>query len=680
MKNFQKMVVGCLFLVFALSSFRFIAPDLLFASTSGSEVRFRTQVSRNYSDSVIPAELHEVRDTSNIMKGINPKNGGESPVVIDGNDALAAGADAGSGTENDPYEIVGHIFDANSNGSALFLANITAHCHIHNNTFRQSGNSPHAGIHLVNVTHATLRANIVLENAFGIKIEKSSDISVAHNLIKDNGDYGCLITDSHQILVLNNTITYNYKAGIRCEASNFVTIQKTVSFDNYGSGIILDHTNHSILENNRVFDNPWMHGVSHWFYEIGAAICVRYSINTTLYENYATDDYNPGIALNNVHRSNLTLNHASDYDITNSTNNIVAKNDFVEPLVISMMSFYKSPNNLILNNNLADCGIRFAGQFLKDATQTQVEGNLVNGKPVLFLQNSTFRLFSGLHQAAGQIIIINSSHLELLDYELTHTTVNMQILFSRNISLYNSTIGNSFFGGIDISFSDHVSIVNNTFLNSSDGVNLYQTSDSVLQRNVFLNTGNGVSFRNSHNNILSRNDFYPVWRGIKLKNAETNLIHANKIYDAQLYGIECYNGHNNNITQNCIVNCSEFGIYLRESSNNTIYMNAFLNNTAHAYSDSSNLWSFGDAGNYWDDYTGSDNNRDGIGDSPYEITGAGKNEDGFPLMTEAQIWDPFPPTRGISSFPPVFFILFTIGSISWMLFALQRTSKSKKVR
>ena len=82
------------------------------------------------------------------------------------------------------------------------------------------------------------------------------------------------------------------------------------------------------------------------------------------------------------------------------------------------------------------------------------------------------------------------------------------------------------------------------------------------------------------------------------------------------------------------MNCETgFGDYSNNGLN-TIYHNSFINNFNDVEEDNHlNFWDNGypSGGNYWNDYTGYDNNTDGIGDTPYEIEG-GYNQDNYPLM------------------------------------------------
>jgi parallel beta-helix repeat protein len=82
-----------------------------------------------------------------------------------------------------------------------------------------------------------------------------------------------------------------------------------------------------------------------------------------------------------------------------------------------------------------------------------------------------------------------------------------------------------------------------------------------------------------------------------------------------------------------------YGIWLSPSSkNNIIHHNDLIKNKMrlqkrNAYDKgTNNIWfnSTINEGNYWDDYTGSDNNGDGIGDTPYNIPLNSKDD--YPLV------------------------------------------------
>ena len=79
----------------------------------------------------------------------------------------------------------------------------------------------------------------------------------------------------------------------------------------------------------------------------------------------------------------------------------------------------------------------------------------------------------------------------------------------------------------------------------------------------------------------------------------------------------------------------KYGIYINESesNNNEVYYNSFINNTINAHDEGLNFWNTSKEGNYWNDCIGIDlNPQDGIGDTPYDITG-GDNQDKYPLMS-----------------------------------------------
>lgn len=153
----------------------------------------------------------------------------------------------------------------------------------------------------------------------------------------------------------------------------------------------------------------------------------------------------------------------------------------------------------------------------------------------------------------------------------------------------------------------------------------------------------GISFDASSNNTVSGNTITNNERGISIRwSSLNNSVYANDITANNATGIYIAESESNSIIGNNITN-SDRGIYTEYCGINTFHHNNFINNTKH-WDDigftpwpiplpiSVSTWDDGKEGNYWDDYTGVDNNGDGVGDIPYVL--GENNRDNYPLTEE----------------------------------------------
>jgi len=115
-------------------------------------------------------------------------------------------------------------------------------------------------------------------------------------------------------------------------------------------------------------------------------------------------------------------------------------------------------------------------------------------------------------------------------------------------------------------------------------------------------------------------------------NSDHNII-SNNLIRSQRYGIALdFWAHNCRISNNTFTgNSYGLKIYSTTPNNNIIYRNNFIENYIHGFDDSKGIWDYNGEGNYWDDYNGTDSDGDGIGDTPYYISGA-STQDNNPLM------------------------------------------------
>lgn len=276
------------------------------------------------------------------------------------------------------------------------------------------------------------------------------------------------------------------------------------------------------------------------------------------------------------------------------------------------------------------------GFSIYGATGTAQAGIALSGCSVCTIQNNrcgwdyAHKNCCGIHlSSSSNNIIINNIASNNLDGILLASS-------SHNTISKNTCNSNSSYGGIFLGASDYNTIVNNICNSNSYGISLDSWIDyNTISDNIYnSNNGHGIYQYTTRSNTISEN-----------------------ICNSNYYGIYLYYLCNTNtFTKNTVSN-NYCGISLYYSGNNPIYLNNFSNNTTNVYSeDSNNTWnspttiyydyitgSFkGYLGNYYSDYSGTDSNGDGIGDTLYTGTGM---SDTYPLMTisdnySLQAWYP----------------------------------------
>lgn len=150
---------------------------------------------------------------------------------------------------------------------------------------------------------------------------------------------------------------------------------------------------------------------------------------------------------------------------------------------------------------------------------------------------------------------------------------------------------------------------------------------------IFHDTGEaGIDLTMCNNSIITNCSISNTGSGIQLDRSGQTIIRNCTIY-GNSFGIYLYQSDHTTIKNNTIRDHSEDGIRCQESYNGVFYHNNFMRNSPHAIDDGMNSWDNGylSGGNYWDDYDGNDANEDGIGDTPYNVSG-GSNQDLYPLM------------------------------------------------
>ena len=557
-----------------------------------------------------------------------------------------------------------------------------------------NGSSNAGAVYCINCDGVVVKGLTLTNNSYGIVLYSSINSTIQHNTVT-SCEEGIFLIASDNNTITQNAVSNNQISGINVRSSDYNTIysnnftNNSNIADSYGKtrswGINVSSSNYNTIYLNNFANNSYNDHIS--------------SSSTTTWRSPIELLYFFGGEQNTSYLGNYwgsySGNDTNNDGIGDTTFLITNDNDDEYPLITSKESYSFADNQ----PPVADFTYSPLLPDTEDVISFTDASSDIDGSIDTwawdFGDGNTSSLQNPTHQyntSGSYDVVLNVSDNDL-DSGNTTTTIfvpaagSMTIYVPDNFSTIQEAINFSRNGDTVLvrsgTYQENV-IVNRSIsvigegiplLNSTGGTGFTVTSATCTIEGFNVTNANDYGYAGmkltSDRNILRNNILSGNYYGIYLASSDNNTLFNNSCSNNTNSGIYLSSSLNNTIFNNTCNNNSAFGgeggqgygISLQDSGGNTLYFNdldnpnlnlpgmyynAFDSNT----SDIINYW-FNSTllkGNRYNDYRGSDNNSDGIGDSPYEIDyDSGEadvpSSDPYPLMP----FEPFPEYQPIIS-------------------------------
>ncbi|KKM87661.1 hypothetical protein LCGC14_1266630 [marine sediment metagenome] len=583
-----------------------------------------------------------------------------------------------------------------NNGNGILLSNSHNNSIIENtalNNSDQLGANP-SGILLQGSDNNTVRMNNASNNLnYGIQLYYGDYNNVFENIVDNHEHYGIVLYHSDNNRVIENNVSRNTDEGILVfGSSDYNLFEDNRVFSNDGDAIDVRYWDSSTpptfnrIINNVIYDNG-VSGINFGFgvnntaalneiYNNSNGITLSDSNNSIIYDNEIFDNVF-GIDIDNSGSTNNTLYLNYLYNNTNNGRDNGVNNTWDNSVIGNYWGDYIGADND--DDGIGDVPYNIIGSANNNDTLPIWEDGF-NGSTILIDDSSSnnwdwakTRFWCEGSGTINDPYVISGLTIDAKDSgSCIEIRNSIKYFIISGNTLINSSGGYSE-AAIKLNNVTNAKLMKNnvSYLNFF-GIYLISSNFNLIEENNASDyTDIGILLENSDNNTINKNIVNKnIENGISINDgSDFNNITSNLLIDNQL-GIVIYSYGNNNyifnntvkfntrggvgagiyILDNCnnntvfnnflIENLVGVQIQLNTSNGNLVYYNTFMNNTLSASDDGINKWYSGTTGNYWDDYNGEDLNDDGIGDTPYNITGLGINYDNYPFWDDGDSIQP----------------------------------------
>jgi len=482
-----------------------------------------------------------------------------SPIVINGDAEFTAanGVTQGDGSETNPYVIEGWAIEASAS-PGIEIRDTTAYFVIRGVSVT-SDNWQGNCILVSNSANALIRGATVSNAGSGVRIE-GCDGAVVKGITAKFCINGVQLLWCDSCILLENNFQSNDRGVEIYWSTNAMLFSNT--FDNCGVSIIGDlwqdetYNSHIIPSNNTVNGLPILcyrfqdgltlksldagqlillscsnvrisgMAMSRGFQGITAALCEGVEITdcsfvdciavlclscTNVSVSYNTCDGSSlnfaqcrnllvhGNVINNMYYMGIQLHNC--WVVTASSNTIVGAD-------LGYGIFTTSDDVTITGNTLTRCGID--GSFRAGNNLRISPDNTVNGKPVLFYQNTDDVVVDSV--PVGQLLIGSCDRVWVANVSISETSGGIIAEDFTELTIFNTDLSNNERGLSVLDGTDVILAYNRFTGNVYDGAMIQHTTDCTVYGNTFKDNENGMRLWMSEGvkvwrNIFSRNTY-----------------------------------------------------------------------------------------------------------------------------------------------------------------------------